>query len=118
VLLWELLTGHRPFADLPVTPAWSELIDRMLAQRLIGPDPTVSPLPPDCPLALEETLRTCLAFDAGQRFQTGAELAAQLEVCLRPRACDLLHPPAHSWRQLVRRFPRCTILLVALLPNI
>ncbi len=42
---------------------------------------------------LRDILRTCLLPDPDRRYQSGRELAAQLDLCLKPRARELLHPP-------------------------
>lgn len=119
VLLWELLTGELPFDDLPVTGNWSQLLDRLLEQRR-GIElnmPTRLPAMPDLPPGLESILVTCLSPDPNQRYQSGRELAAQLELCLKPRAREILNPTARDWRRLVRRFPIGSILLIALVVN-
>jgi eukaryotic-like serine/threonine-protein kinase len=118
VMLWELLTGKRPFADLAMTGAWTVVIEQLMAQRRAGPDRTVAPLPADSPVGLEEVLLHCLAPQPEQRIATGRDLAAELELCLKPRARRLLYPPANGWCSRVRRHPIAAVLLIGLAANI
>ena len=62
-------------------------------------------------------LLTGLDPDPARRPPTGAALAHELELCLRPRARDLLHPPIGGWRGLVRRHGLIAIVLAAAVPN-
>ncbi len=121
VLLWELLTGAKPFryhsgdAD-GAGPATA--LDAMIAQRRDGPAPDLlDELPPDTPAALQRVLRTCLAPDPADRWPDGATLAGQLELCLDARARDLVDPPADSWRLRLRRAMVPIVALSVLIPN-
>ncbi len=114
VLLWELLTGKMPFADLPVSAGWATLLDRLLEQRNTGTPPALTDLP-GLPPGLEKILLTCLSADPNQRYQTGRELAAQLDLCLKPRARELMNAPARGWQHLVRLYPAFSLLMVGLL---
>ena len=100
VMLWELLTGERPFDD-DTTPGGSVTsLERMLVLRRRGVEQTsLAELPPDCPATLRRVLQTCLAPRPEDRWSTGAELAQQLELCLDPRARNLVDPPLGSVRQ-------------------
>ena len=76
VVLWELLTGHRPFPVESLAEDWQNTVAGMTADRRDGPDESASPLPAACPPALADTLRTCLASDLDKRPASGEELAA------------------------------------------
>jgi serine/threonine protein kinase len=118
VMLWELLVGRRPFADEAPNTSWPQLLGRMAQSRRRGVDrDIVDALPPDLPAGLKETLLKCLAPEPSDRFPSAADLARQLELCLRPSAQRLLLPRLSGPRGLVRRYPTASLALVALLPN-
>jgi serine/threonine protein kinase len=105
VLLWELLTGARPFPDEPATNNWSKMLTTMVDRRRQGVDPqTIARLPADCPAGLRDVLLKCLTFDVSQRFNA-VEAARQFEICLQPRAQRLLHAPKTLWRSFVQSHP-------------
>jgi serine/threonine protein kinase len=114
VLLWELLTGERPFHDPPVRGCWTAALDEMVARRH---EPLVRPLPPNLPTGLEETLRRCLAPNRDERFASAGQFARQLEICLQPRAQRLLLPRS-GWRSWAQRFTVATLLIAGLVPNV
>ncbi|ONM49794.1 serine/threonine-protein kinase [Nocardia donostiensis] len=115
VMLWELLTGHRPFAD-EVSAGESETsLARMLELRRKPVEPQfLSQLPPDCPMALRRVLLKCLSPDREDRYSCGSEVAQQLDLCLDDRACDLVYPPPTSWRARLSRYPTPVLWLSAL----
>lgn len=118
VMLWELITGSRPFADEQVSSGWTETLDAMIARRRIGLSPqTVSAASRTWPPGLGRVLATCLEADVEKRFATGAELARQLELCLQPKVQKLLAPAGPDWRRWTRRFPLVWLVLAALVPN-
>ncbi|MEU7630654.1 protein kinase [Nocardia sp. NPDC049220] len=98
VLLWEMLTGAGPFVDPPSVEhgAATETFAGALAARRGGVSATLSRLPEDTPPALLRVLRECLHIDQKQRWRNGAELAAQLDLCLDPRARGLVDPSPRS----------------------
>ncbi|MFC7451351.1 serine/threonine-protein kinase [Rhodococcus daqingensis] len=119
VMLWELLTGARPFDDGPRGGQSEGSLERMLAVRARGVDEeSQAELPPDCPAALKRVLLTCLAPEPRGRWSTGAELAQQFELCLDPRARDLVDPGPKSWRMLLRRLVIPITVLAMLIPNV
>ncbi len=116
VLLWQLLTGSRPFADETAAGESATSVDRMieLRRRPIDPD-RLAALPPDCPPALRRALLTCLSPDRERRYATGAEFARQLGMVLDRSARDLLDPPTRSIRSRVRMRPLPVVTLSSLL---
>ena len=80
VLLWELLTGHRPFSDDKVGGRWSALLETMVAQRRKGVDVGGLNHVEGCPggllsvleVALEPGPRATLVARAGNRPTPGA----------------------------------------------
>ncbi|MFI9507777.1 serine/threonine-protein kinase [Nocardia sp. NPDC052566] len=99
VMLWELLTGHRPFDDETRAGESDTSLERMLELRRHEIDARyLSELPADCPPTLRRILLKCLAPQRDDRWSTGAELAQQFELCLDRRARDLVDPPTGSLR--------------------
>ncbi|MCM6772787.1 serine/threonine protein kinase [Nocardia sp. CDC159] len=120
VVLWELLTGAKPFDDTTASEHGDiSTLKQMLAQRHAGVDPeALRRIPPDCPAALRRVLLACLESDRDRRWADGTELAQQLELCLDERARDLVDPPPHSWRLRLRPW-RVPVLALAIgLPNV
>ncbi|MEU5409759.1 serine/threonine-protein kinase [Nocardia asteroides] len=122
VLLWELLTGVKPFDDttIPDSDRHPELgLDAALERRAAGVTPAALALvPADCPAALQRVLLTCLAADRDDRWSDGATLAAQFDLCLDPHARDLTDPPPRSWRIRLRPFLFALLALSIALPNL
>ncbi|MEV6772660.1 protein kinase [Nocardia sp. NPDC051030] len=140
LLLWEMLTGTMPFEDAPATvagagsadsgrePSIAEpggcarsgpgVVQAMVAQRRAGVSATaIAALPPDTPAALRRVLLECLEPEPAHRWQSGAELAGQLDLCLDARARDLVDPPPKSLRARLRAWPVPIAALCVGLPN-
>lgn len=96
VLLWELLTGSRPFEE----KAGDE--HQLAARHRDALTDAATRLPPDTPATLRRTLLRCLDPDPRRRWRSGADLAGQLELCLDARARDLVDPPPTSLRYRAR----------------
>ncbi|MGX1808854.1 serine/threonine-protein kinase [Nocardia sp. NPDC055321] len=122
VVLWELLTGAKPFDDSTAGPGDHgdrTTLEAMLERRRGGVDaPALERVPQDCPAALRRVLLTCLAPDREQRWSSGAVLAEQLSLCLDPRARDLVDPAPNSWRMRLRPWLVPLVTLAVAIPNI
>ncbi|WP_422615776.1 protein kinase domain-containing protein [Nocardia jejuensis] len=122
VVLWELLTGAKPFDDSTAGPGDHgdrTTLEAMLARRRGGPDiAALDRVPPDCPAALLRVLLTCLAPDRDERWSSGVVLARQLEMCQDERARDLVDPPPHSWRRRLRTWLIPIVTLSVGVPNV
>jgi eukaryotic-like serine/threonine-protein kinase len=111
VMLWELLTGSRPFPDERPTNDWTGQLVTMVARRTAGIDPqTLASLPVNCPPGLRNVMLKCLAPNVENRF-TAAEAARQFDICLQPRAQRLLYPPKTYWRSKIERHPIWTTVI-------
>lgn len=99
VVLWELLTGERPFGREIASAETRVALGHMLELRERGlPADASATVPADCPATLLRVLRTCLEHDRDARWSSGALLAQQFELCLDPHARNLVDPPPRSWR--------------------
>src|SRR4029079_4019017 len=118
VMLWELLTGNRPFEDTTPGSDWTATLNTMLERRRVGVKPeTIAQLPRDCPPGLKQILLSCLAVDPATR-PSAAQLSRQLELALEPQVMRLLRPRPGAWRNWVRRFPLTAMFAAGLVPNI
>lgn len=120
VLLWELLTGVRPFVDQMIDDDRGATLVEMAAQRRQGvPADAVAALPRNLPAGLEQVLLKCLAPHENDRYPNAGELARQLELCLRPATQQLLRPSRKNWRNWMRTFPITVtgMVLAAVIPN-
>ncbi|MFC7451352.1 serine/threonine-protein kinase [Rhodococcus daqingensis] len=118
VMLWELLTGRRPFRDAIDADESDASLGTMLDLRRRRIDSQVeADLPLDCPATLRRVLLTCLEPAPRDRWQTGADLAQQFELCLDPRARDLVDPPPDSWRLRLRPWAAPILAAGILVPN-
>ncbi|MFD9552480.1 serine/threonine-protein kinase [Nocardia salmonicida] len=121
VLLWELLTGAKPFDDTGADdPAWGDQtrLEAMLASRSAGVSSSaLRQLPPNCPPALRRVLLRCLEPERTDRWPDGTVLAEQFDLCLDPRSRNLVDPPAGSYRIRSRPFMVALMALAIAVPN-
>ncbi|HVU85970.1 MAG TPA: serine/threonine-protein kinase [Pirellulales bacterium] len=118
VMLWELLTGNRPFDDTPPGSDWTNTLSTMLAARRQGVGAAmIAQLPRDCPSGLKQILLSCLALEPSARPSAG-QLSRQLELALEPQVMRLLRPRPGAWRNWVRRYPLTAMFAAGLLPNL
>ncbi len=71
-MLYEMLSGKRPFHGKSQLSLASAILER-------DPDPLEPPPPLKVPPALEQVVRTCLAKDPDDRFQSVHDLKLQLQ---------------------------------------
>ncbi|MBB3036822.1 serine/threonine-protein kinase [Hoyosella altamirensis] len=117
VMLWELLTGRKPFDDGGVAGGDRSTIDAMLIRRATVEEPSLQVLPQDCPTALRRVLLKGLSPDRESRWASGAELAQQFRICLDEHARDLVYPSPDSWRKRLRRWNHPIMAFAIAAPN-
>ncbi len=121
IVLWELLTGARPFEDPRMDDCIGDtpkLLTRLAAGRLAGlTEVALKSLPRDLPQGLPQVLTSCLAANVEDRPQAGGQLARQLDLCLKPRVQSLLRPKLGSLRQRLQRWPFWFFVAVGLMPS-
>ncbi|WP_167475613.1 serine/threonine-protein kinase [Nocardia arthritidis] len=118
VVLWELLTGTKPFGDEAADGGDRTALDGMLERRAAIPESLpYEQLPPDCPPALRRALTRALEPDPGRRWPSGADFAQQLDLCLDAHARDLVDPPPRSWRLRARLLMHPIMALAIGVPN-
>ncbi len=107
MVLYEMLTGRRPFDQSASYSPIPALIEAMALER--GRNvPSLRERRPDVPWSLESITRKCLAPDPAQRYQQAEHLAEDLRCFLEDR--PLKHAAELSWAERigkwVRRHPR------------
>lgn len=108
VLLFEALTGSRPFPAPSSASTVPEVLHRAAEERR-GPPPRFREEHPEIPAALERVIRRCLEPDPGRRFPTAAELAGDLQAVAddaplrwtrEPIAVRVARRARRSWKKL------------------
>ena len=118
VLLWELLTLHRPFPEKGLPQDWSQALEKMTRLRRAGLSREARErISAEGPRIVVEVLAKCLEPDVENRQASAADLARELDLCLQPRAHALLHG-SRSWRSMFKRHPVLSTVLFGVLPNV
>jgi len=118
VVLWELLTGSRPFCDRSLVEGWAATTDEMARRRQDGiPIEAYENLPLGCPSSVCEVLDKSLYANPEERYGSAAEMAAQLSLCNHPEALRLLTEPRRGLRWAALKWPAIAIVLTVILPN-
>ena len=119
VMLWELLTGTRPFGDEKVAANMAETLKQLAERRRAGvPQAAIAALPRDLPEGLDQILLACLSPNPAERPATGADVARQFELCLQPRARRLMRPRPGTLRQRMRDYPILVFVIAGIFPHI
>ncbi|HKB37977.1 MAG TPA: tetratricopeptide repeat protein [Gemmataceae bacterium] len=109
MVLFEMLTGARPFEQSASYTPLPLLIEAMAVERS-AKVPSLRAVRADVPWGLESVLRKCLDPDPARRYQRAEHLAEDLRRLLEDR--PLLHAPELSrlerLQKWARRHPRLT----------
>ncbi|MFO0929014.1 MAG: serine/threonine-protein kinase [Gemmataceae bacterium] len=116
IVLYEFLTGRLPFPLDGSERVNAETLARLAAVRRAGPPPLPADL--DAPPAVARVLAGCLAPDPADRYQTAAELAAELDSCLELRRVQRDLPCRHWLTAVLLRQPFLVGCLLMVLPHI
>ncbi|MCP2278256.1 Serine/threonine protein kinase [Nocardia amikacinitolerans] len=121
VVLWELLTGAKPYDDSTAGAGQrgdDTTLEAMLERRCVGVDAAaLARIPKDCPAALRRVLLTCLQPERSERWSNGATLAKQLDLCLDERARGLVDPKPGSWRERLQPYILPVMVVAIAVPN-
>jgi serine/threonine protein kinase/Tfp pilus assembly protein PilF len=103
MVLYEMLTGSRPFDQSGSYSPMPGLIEAMAAERARH-TPSLRAQSPNMPWTLESILRKCLAPDPSDRYRSAADFADDLKRFLEDR--PLAHAPELSWAERIGKFIR------------
>jgi len=118
VVLWELLTGTRPYGEEHFQGSWIDTLKILTERRHAGlTAEMIATLPRELPAGLQEILLSCLNPDANLR-PTAAMLSRQLELCLQPRVGKLFRPRRKSWQDRARSHPILATVIAGVVPNL
>jgi eukaryotic-like serine/threonine-protein kinase len=118
IVLWELLTGFRPFRDEAIQGDWAATLETMIERRRTPIGTSELAQLPACPEGLPPLLETTLSPNRESRWSSGLEMARRLELCTNPKACELLFPPKRSFRVRLRKYSVLIVFVAAGLPNV
>lgn len=119
IVLWELLTGSRPFVETEKSQDRIATLTAMTNDRRSWSSRRVlAELPADVPPAIRQILMRCLQFVPEDRYATSRELSRELTLASQSDLQDLLHPPSSGWRSVALKRPIAATLLAGLLSNV
>ncbi|MEM8666753.1 MAG: protein kinase [Planctomycetota bacterium] len=119
VLLWELLTGERPFPDKTLAGSQSHRLDAMIAARQQPiTDDTITESIQNLSPGFLRVITKALDPDPSRRWSSANEFANQLDICQNERVEKLLHPPEGSWVHVGRRLIYASVFGLVLIPNV
>jgi tetratricopeptide (TPR) repeat protein len=123
VLLYEALTGSRPFPACPGGSSMAEALQRAAESRR-GAPPRLRTDHPEIPGAFERVIRRCLDPDPTRRHPTALELASDLQAVAddaplpstrEPLALRALRRARRSWKRLALVIPLATAVVLGAL---
>ncbi len=118
IVLWELLTGERPFPDAPEDSGWLDALEFLRDARHEEVRALPAAAARDAPPALHPTLLRCLERDPADRFATPGELSRQLLLCAHADVQRLLWQPISPWLRWTTYLPLLALFLIAIVPNV
>lgn len=118
IVIWEMLTGSRPFRDERLGATWETTLAEMTERRKRGLTESEWTLLPDtCPSALKTFLGRALQPQPKNRFSSAADMIRLLRIAGSSSAQGLV-TGRRWWIQFARRHPYWVILLAAVVPNL
>ena len=116
VLLWELLSGNRPFPDESTSLGWAKMLTVMHWKR-VHTRPSGEP-EQNSARRLVGILRKCLAANPEHRWVSAQALADRLELCRNSQAYSLLFPEPKGFIKFLYSHPVLLLGLAAAIPHI
>jgi serine/threonine protein kinase len=117
VVLFELLTGKRPFAGTAERGADVARLEALTAERSQGA-PSPRRERPDLPAVLDRVVRRCLDPNPLRRYQRAGELADVLDGCRQLRRWERNFPAPLAVTRVAHAAPICMFVFLALLPHL
>ena len=107
LILFEMIAGHHPFADVPEGLELDEALDRMIAERGRAA-PSLRAANPQVSWGLDAIVRRCLEPDPARRYPRARDLAEDLRRLTDDRPLKFVREPSLSERarKWARRNPR------------
>ncbi len=119
VMLWELLTGERPFQDEATKIGSLAGLQRMIdARRTADLNELCKKLPTDCPDSLRQVLVRCLQPVKADRYEDAQQLASALRLCLDPTSWKLMQEPQGGFAGVALLLPLLWVVVASMVPNI
>lgn len=118
VVLFELLTGRRPYRDETGLESWTHRLESMAGMRREGVNSLqwrLTASAQEC--GLPDLLRSMLAAKREDRHPTAGVVAAELELCLQPAARKLLAVEPRGLKALCRNWPVASVVAATVVPN-
>ncbi|HZU37802.1 MAG TPA: serine/threonine-protein kinase [Gemmataceae bacterium] len=116
VVLFELLTSKRPFADRVEDLESGQVVPALVAARKAGA-PSPRQVRPEIPEELDRVIRRCLEPCPDRRYQMADELAGALEGCRQMQQAKQELPAPGPVTRIALRHPIVVVLGMTLLPH-
>ena len=117
VVLYELLSGQRPWPSQGLNLDEPQAVERLLANRRQQPF-SLSWLLTDLPPALETVVHRCLARDPHHRYQTAGELAEALDDVRHLLQIHRGLPNSGPFHAVLRKSPFRSLIGLLLFPQL
>ena len=120
VLLFELLTGKRPYGEEHVATDWRTALPEMAERRMEGLPIERSEMigiQGDVPELLKDTILRCLKPAVEARFQKAKDVARQLHWAAQPEIESFLTAPSIFAKPYIGVFVTAIVLCLLIVPN-
>ncbi len=117
VLLFELLTGKRPFDDPVPAANWGSVLDFMSEQRLVGLPRSRIEEAFGTHHLLRHAIMKCLEPAEERRFKSGQELAMILQSCESGTLDEILFPVEVSWKRSMLENVVLVVAIMTVIPS-
>jgi len=118
VVVWEMLTGERPFRDERFQETWETTLEQMTAKRKAGLTETEwSHLPNGCPRALRAFFEKALQPSPDKRFTQAADMIRLLRIAGSEVRGESAVSSQTSISNFSRQHPFVVLFLASVIPN-